>query len=447
LDTFMPLASITKIPDPQARTATSSMRSTDAQDRVLDAPQGWWRDRRVWIAGGGALLLLVVLGLVALLRSWATSDATVSRDRVRIATVTRGGFLNDVAAQGTVVAAVSPTLYSPATGTVTLERNAGDKVHKGDLLATVDSPSLRNEFERERATLDSMVADLQKQEIDARRSRLESQQKSDMARVAIQAAEREFARSQTAWDQRVISERDYKRAQDELDEARLTHHHAVETAGLEKESLQFDLKTRRLQRDRQKLLVADLERRVGDLAIKSPVDGIVGTLAVTQKAAVQPDTALLTVVDLTQLVIEFKVAETYAGQIGLRMPADVTYGAKTYAGEVLSISPEVRQGEVTGRVRLRELPPGLRQNQRVSVRILMDKRDNVLKVERGAFYEAGGGTTAYVVHGDIAERRTIRTGAASVREVEITGGLAEGEQVVISDLDVFRNAARIRLAD
>jgi HlyD family secretion protein len=306
---------------------------------------------------------------------------------------------------------------------------------------------LRNEYARERATLDGMVADLQKQEIDARRQRLESQQKSDMAGVAIHAAEREFARSQTAWDQRVISQRDFQRAKDELEEAKLTHHHSIETAQLEKESLQFDLKTRRLQRDRQKLLVEDLERRVGDLAVKSPVDGIVGTLAATQKAAVQPDTALLTVVDLSQLVIEFRVAESYAGQIGLGMPAAVTYGAKTYAGEVLSISPEVHQGEVTGRVRMREQPPGLRQNQRVSVRILMDKRENVLKVERGAFYEAGGGVTAYVVHGDVAERRTIRTGAASVREVEITGGLAAGDQVVISDLDLFKNAARIRLAD
>ena len=51
------------------------------------------------------------------------------------------------------------------------------------------------------------------------------------------------------------------------------------------------------------------------------------------------------------------------------------------------------------------------------------------------------------MHDDVAERRAIRTGAASVREVEITGGLAEGDQVVISDLDVFKNAARIRLAD
>jgi HlyD family secretion protein len=280
-----------------------------------------------------------------------------SLDRVRIATVTRGEFLNDVAAQATVVAAVSPTLYAPAAGTVTLLRNAGDAVKKGDLLGTVDSPGLRNEFEREQATLESLVVDLRRQEIDVRRRILQSQQTSDMAGVAIRAAEREFARAQASWDQRIISQRDHQRAQDELDEAKLTHHHAVETAGLEKEGLQFELQTRRLQRDRQQLLVADLERRVGELSIRSPVDGVVGTLAVTQKAAVQQDAALLTVVDLSALEIEFRVAETYAGTIAPGMQSEVSFGGKTYAGEVSTISPEVRQGEVTGRVRLGEVPP------------------------------------------------------------------------------------------
>ena len=85
--------------------------------------------------------------------------------------------------------------------------------------------------------------------------------------------------------------------------------------------------------------------------------------------------------------------------------------------------------------------------ERVSVRILMDRRDDVLKVERGGFYEAGGGATAYVVKGDVAERRSITTGAVSVREIEITGGLAEGEQVVISDTEDFRNVPRVMLAD
>ena len=264
-DAVMPLASISRLKT-DAAAAASGMRSTDGQDRAIEPARDWRRDRRVHIAAV-IVLALAALALAWVLRGWASTDATVAADRVRIATVTRGEFLSDVAAQATVVAAVSPTLYAPAAGTVTLARNAGDTVKKGDLLATVDSPGLRNEFQRERATLESIVVDLRRQEIDVRRKILQSQQTADMAGVAIRAAEREFARAQTAWDQRVISERDYQRAKDELDEAKLTHHHAVETAGLEKEGLEFELQTRRLQRDRQQLLVQDLERRVGELAV------------------------------------------------------------------------------------------------------------------------------------------------------------------------------------
>jgi HlyD family secretion protein len=210
----------------------------------------------------------------------------------------------------------------------------------------------------------------------------------------------------------------------------------------------FELQTRRLQRERQQLLVADLERRVAELEIRSPVNGMVGSVAVNQKAAVQQDAPLLTVVDLSAFEIEFRVAETYADSISIGMPAEITYAGKTYAGEVTALSPEVTQSEVRGRVRFsKTVPEGLRQNQRVAVRIVMDRRDGVLKVERGAFYEADAGQSAYVVRDDVAERRPIKTGATSVREVEILSGLEEGDQIIASDTDSFEDASRVHLSD
>lgn len=77
-----------------------------------------------------------------------------------------------------------------------------------------------------------------------------------------------------------------RRACDELDAAMLTHAHALQSGSIEQEGLAFELQTRRLQRERQQLLVEDLERRVGELEIRSPVDGMVGNVAVNQKAAV-----------------------------------------------------------------------------------------------------------------------------------------------------------------
>ena len=436
-------ASISRLPD----RANETMRTTDAQDRVIDGSGSTLRRRRILIAGGiGLLLLLAVIGWA--LRGWATSDTSIARERLRLAAVTRGEFVSDVAAQATVVAAVSPTLYAPAAGTVTLAKRAGDGVHKGDIVATLDSPELRNEYDRERNSLDSLTLDLRRQEIEIRRKMLESRQSSDLAGVDIAAAEREFKRAQWAWDQRVIPERDYLAARDGLDAARLKHTHALQTGSLEKSGLNLELQTQRLQLERQRLVVADLERRVGELEMRSPVDGMVGGVAVIQKAAVQRDAPIVTVVDLSAFEIEFRVSEGYASQLAIGMPVEIRYGNANLRGEVTAVSPEIKQNEVTGRVRfVGEPPAGVRQNQRVSIRILMDRRDDVLKVERGAFYEASGGKYAYVVHDGVAERKPITTGAASVRDVEIQGGLEVGDEIVISDTDIFADAERVRIID
>ena len=127
----MSIARLKPTPD---KIAAPGMRSTDGQDRVVAQATGWQHDRRVRIAAAVALLVLGAVVLVWFLKGWASTDATVALDRVRIATVTRGEFLSDVAAQATVVAAVSPTLYAPAAGTVTLNRNAGDAVKKLSLI-------------------------------------------------------------------------------------------------------------------------------------------------------------------------------------------------------------------------------------------------------------------------------------------------------------------------
>ncbi len=288
-------------------------------------------------------------------------------------------------------------------GTVTFDVRAGDRVTKGKALGTLDSPSLVNEYARERATLDSLDVTLERQSIEIRRQELKNREDIDQAGVQIHAAQREYKRAQAARQDGVIPERDLAKAHDDVDSAQLAYDHAVANAKLDSDGLQFDLKTKRLERDRQKLLVQNLQRRVDALTIRSPVDGMVGSLAVNQKTTVAENAALLTVVDLSALEVEFRVPESYAGDLGLDLPAEIVYGDKTYQGLVTSISPEVEDNEVKGRLRFAEgAPPGLRQNQRVNVRIIMESRNNVLKVERGAFVDSGG--VVYVVDADTARR-------------------------------------------
>lgn len=438
----MKLAQLRRIPE--AVSEAARMRGTDAQDTQLATSTTLWARRRWWILGGAAGFLVLLFAW--LIHGWLSTGQVVSRERLRIAAVNRGHFVRDVAADGTVVAAVNPTLFAIAPGTVSYIARAGDAVRKNQVLATLDSPELKNEFQREQATLDSLDAALQHQQIEIRRQMLTSKQQADLAEVTIKAAERELKRSEWAWGLHVIPERDYRRSIDDVSTARLNFDHARETADLERDSLALDLRTKRLERDRQALVVASLKQRVEELNVRSPVDGQVANLAQPQKTLVAANAPLITVVDLSAFEIEFQVAETYAGAIKPGMGAEISLEGRSVPGTVTAISPEVRQNQVTGRVKFTGgQPRGLRQNERTAVRIVLDERDNVLKFERGSFIDEET-HSLYLVRGSHAVRVPVTLGAASVGEIEAVSGLTAGDQVVISDMRDANQAADVAIS-
>jgi HlyD family secretion protein len=423
----------------------SKVRDTSGQDVMVDPSGGMRRNRRlVLILACGAAALVLIFVLV--IRSWMSSKVVVPRARVRIATVTRGAFVRDVAADGLVVVANSPTLFSSAIGNVTFNVVAGAPVDAKQLLATVDSPALNNELARERATLQGLEVALDRQGIEIHRQVLESKQTVDLATTQVRATERELERMKSGIEQGVVAHRDLDKAQDARDDARLTYDHAVSNAKLQEDSLNFDLKNKRTEVERQKLLVADLERREDALRVRSPVKGMVGSLLVNQRAAVTENEGLLTVVDLSALEVEFSISESYASDLAIGMAAEINYAGRNYRGSVTAISPEVQQNEVKGRVRFADqVPAGVRQNQRVNVRIVLDKRDNVLKVERGSFVDAGA--VAYRVQGDVATRQPVKLGPMSVGEVQILSGFNAGDQIIVSSISDFGDAPEVHLAD
>lgn len=395
----------------------------------------------------------VVIGVVLLAciafaaRSWMSGARSVDAERLRIAEVTRGDFLRDVAVNGKVVAAVSPTLHTPVIATVGLKTQAGATVKKGDLLIELDSPELSNELQREQSTLQQMEAEAGSARIAAQKLRLEATREADEAGINLQSAQREVERAQRAFDAGVLAQVEYAKSKDSLDSATVRQRNASSSAGLTQQSAGFDLETKRQQAQRQRLLVADLQRRVDELKVRSPIDGIIGTVSVADRATVAANAPLLTVVDLSRLEVELTVPESYAEDLGLGMVVDVAYGGTSVKGTLSAISPEVVGNEVVVRVRFNgKQPDGLRQNQRVSARILIDERPDVLMVARGPFLEQGGGSSAYVMEGNVAVKRTIKTGATSVGKVEILDGLQPGDRVVISGSDGFGENDRVRVS-
>jgi HlyD family secretion protein len=395
------------------------------------------------IGGTAVLLALVAIWVgVPMVSRWASATVTVPFDRLRIAEVVRGDLVRDVSVQGRVVAAVSPTLYASAAGSITLEVESGATVREGQVLAVIDSPELANEYRQARFALDQLGMELERQRIESRQLALDKRKAADLADVALVAAKREKRRADAANDLAVISVIDFEKAQDDLRNAELAHAHAVADADLFDERLAFELKAKDLEVQRQEVRVQELQRQIDALSLKSPVNGVVGDLLVEQKAAVTRDTPVMAVVDLTRFEIDALVPESYADDLGLGMAAEILIGTERYRGELVAVSPEIVGGQVSSRIRFADrMPANIRQNQRLTTRILIEDRPDVLMVPRGQFLESGGGRVAYVLNdNDQALRKTIALGARSLSAVEINSGLQEGDRIVISSIDQFRSA-------
>jgi HlyD family secretion protein len=421
------------------------LRDTSAQDRVIEPKSLFKRHRKLAVV---VLAALVALGILAMyLFRYSGAGLSIDRARVSIASVERGSFVRDIAADGQVVAAVSPTLYANAAGTVTLKVHAGDTVAKGQVLAVVDSPDLTAKMSQEDATLAGLRVDWQRATLDADNKLAQLRDAYDQAQVDQKTAKRESERSRKAYELGSYSELQALKADDALEKAQFAFEQAKKNFDAQPKQNRFDIDSKKALLDRQQFMVADLQRQVDGLNVKSPVEGQVGQVQVADRSSVAKDAPLLTVVDLSALEVEIKVTESLARDLRPGMSADLEGGGHHWQGTVSGVSPEVVAGQVTARLRFGdEKPAGLRQSQRLSVRIFIDRRDNVLMVDRGSFVDQEGGGFAYIVHGNVAERHPVQLGAASIAKVEILDGLSAGDQIVISGTDAFNGAQRVILS-
>jgi HlyD family secretion protein len=426
-------------------TAASLFHNTAKTDRLLGPPSCWRRRRNYLVAG--SLAAAIAVGVLVKALTLAGTAKSVDRSRLTIATVTIGTFTREVAADGQVIAAVSPTLYATATGTVSLKVHAGDAVTKGETVAILDSPGLTASLSQEEATLESDRLDWQRAQLEARSGLAQLRQLYKQAEVDEATAQRTLDRSREAFKLGSYTELRMLEAQDDLQKAQFALAQAKLNYDQRPTQNRFDIGSKRALLDRQQALVADLRRQVAALQIVSPVAGRVGSVQVADRATVAKDVALLTVIDLSALEVEIQVPESLVRDLAPGMAADIEGDGRRWRGSLSAVSPQVVDGQVVTRVRFTgDEPEGLRQSQRMSVRILIDRRENVLTIDRGTFMDQDSGF-AYVVHGNIVQRQPVRLGAASLEKVQILGGVSAGEQMVVSGAEALNGAARVIITD
>lgn len=420
------------------------IQGTEQQDNIIQRPAKSALRRYLPIVAIAATGLALTFGFFHSIGQ--SASLVLPRNQMQFATVQRGDLVRDIAVQGRIVAANAPTLYSQETGQVQLFKQPGEAVTLGDLLANITSPALQNDLQQQQAVLAGMQSEAERSVLAAREQQLDIEQVMNNAQVNLLAARRELQRANQSIEMGVIRALDFDIAKDNLTKAELEFDHAKRKVELAKDKLAFEHSSRAQDIHRQQLVVDELQRKVAALNITAPVTGQLGNWLVEQQSHVLPGQALLTVIDLSQYEAELAVPESYARDLAAGQQVEVSIGNQQLSGAISTIAAEVRNNQVTARVRFTEADSTqLRQSQRLTARVILEHKSNVLKIARGDFVSSGGGRQAYQVQDNQALRKNIELGALSVQWVEILSGATEGEQWVISNLSDFKDSDRVNL--
>jgi HlyD family secretion protein len=392
-----------------------------------------------------ALPIVAMVTVVALLPGWLRP--TLSRARIRTAIVKTGPIESVITASGTVVPEIERALSSPVDAKLLrLLKRPGAPVRAGEPVAELDLTESRlalekiagnlaitdNKQNQTRLALDRSLADL-----DARIERkvLEAEILDQKAMASQRLAEQGLASPQQLGDARLAA----RQAAIEVSQLRRERADAQRSTDLQSEGLALERTS--LAKE------AAAARRTLDLATaRSDGDGIVTWILSQEGTLVRRGEVIARVADLTSFRIDGQVSDVHSGRIRAGMPVNVVVNETTLRGAIANVEPRIENNVVRFVVTLDEPSHRtLRPNMRVDVHVVTDRRAKVLMVRQGQFVSGSDHTDVYVLRDGQAHRVAVTFGLRGADDIEVTDGLAEGDEVVLSDMRDYQHLERMEV--
>ena len=411
---------------------------TSSQDREIKTNKKYLLKIILLLIGIGILFIFLVPNV----SSFTTNS--VPKNSLKMASVVRGDLVEQFKVQGKIVSLATPTLYSSAQGYVHFLVQSGDLVAKGQHIASIKNPDLLSELEQEQRKLKNILSAQQRLIIKTQRDSYQAQRNIELSKMRHTAIKQEFKRSENGVKIGIVTSIAHDELAYRLHIAQVKTQYAQKDYQLLKKHLEFELDIQSQEVELQKLRIATVRRKVAELKLVSPSDGVVGDILLSQNSAIENARPLLTIVDHHQLAIEVEIPESYAPKLNKFTQFDVNVFNSELSAKIVAISPEIIKGKFQVRAKFTNAPPKqLKQNQSITVLLAFKGKTNVLKLVKGPFLDTNEGKYAFVVKGDEAIKTNILLGKESQREVEVISGLNEGDVIVVSSIRGFSKNERL----
>jgi HlyD family secretion protein len=417
------------------------------------------RTRNALIVVAG-LLLIIALSVFAARRSGPSALA------VPMQKVAYAPFTVKLPENGVVMHPQTVTVPTLVAGNIQrIFVKSGDRVGAGQLLATIENPTLEFQAAGAQADYTNAAANVQTARVDEKNARVTYQAQVDTAKSALDEAKRVYDADASLLQQKAIARSTVDADKAKLDQAQVTYDQAVEQLKLGAVSGYGENSVQAAQAAAEKARILDRQnqQQLAFTRIVAPIDGVVQTVAsqsgdslrdLQEGDAVTAGQSLFTVASSQGFIVKAQVDEQDIINVHVGQPANVTgqdFPGKTIAGHVARIAPVAQKStdasstakQVLTTIALDASPSFLRDGMSADIDILTTDIPQAIAVPNGAIVKEKGASYVWVVEGGSAKRRRIVTGLTGDTQTLVKSGLQAGETIVTGTLSDLKDGTKV----
>lgn len=395
---------------------------------------------RLAVTGTAATAALLILSRVL--------GNDLHENELFIRKVDRGPIEISVSASGKLMPLQEEIIVTPInTRILEVYKNPGDSVDEGDPLLKLELASVETEYRQKLDEREMMKSKLEQARVrlNGTISELEMQR-----RVKSMQAKQLYTDLQ---DERYLdsigagtpdkirrAELNYEETKLELQllEQKIENEHKNARAELHVQELELGILDKTLE---------EKARLLKDARILSPRKATLTFINRQIGSQVPQGTQVAVVSDLTRLKVDCEIGDQHREKLSVGAKAVIKTGDTELRGTVVTVTPSVTNGIVYFTVVPDEADhPGLRSGLSVDIHVLYGLRQNVLRIPNGTFFKYGPGLyDLWIVREGRAEKREVSLGESSYEYVEITDGLNEGDRVILSDMERYKDKQTLKI--
>lgn len=193
-----------------------------------------------------------------------------------------------------------------------------------------------------------------------------------------------------------------------------------------------------------------LRNKKSDMVLKAPRSGIISYRNAEVGSYVQAGTKLLTITDNSSFYIDCSISEYDAAVLatGNMINAEIEALGKSFPGEIIFVSPnkDVKDRTYSARIKLLANDASIKAGKFARSELKFLQKDSVLCVNKDVVVDKNGKKYIFIVNADKKlEQREVKLGLRNDSDVEIVGGLNDGEMIAVDNLSRLRHGLEVNI--